>query len=191
LIEDEAETVQEEDNENNVGDNVPVIPGEDPRLRPHGQVYEDLGEVTIDPSANSKYTLPFRVNWGGAIINRQDPISCLNYFLVLFPMTFLVSDIIPNMNNNLRGARKPVTSKAEMLRFFGITLAMALDPTRGGVRAYWDQDDIEHETIYSKRDYGNRFFMTRHRFEDLRRYLSFSQAPDDIVSNLYIYIIFQ
>jgi len=159
-----------------------VIPGDDPRLRPHGQIYEDLGEILIDPSSNLRYNQSFRANWGANIINREDPIDFLNYFLLLFPMTFLVQIVVPNTNNNLREARKPVTFKAEMLRFFGLTLSMALDPTRGGINSYWDDNVDLSETIYQKKCYYARFNMTRHRFQDLRRYLSFGSEPEDIVS---------
>ena len=162
-------------------------PPQDPRLQPHGQLYEDLGEITIDPSVNTRYILPFRLNWGTLVINVYDFIKAISYFLLLFPMTFLINNVIPNTNNNLRDARKPVTSKAEMLRFFGITLAMSLDPTRGGISAYWDENIDLTGTIYQRKTYGDRFKMTRHRFQDLRRYLSFGPLPEDIVSYTLIY----
>ena len=157
-------------------------PVADPRLRPHGQVFEDLGEVTIDPAANERYNLPFRLNWGQLVINVYEPIKAFCYFLLLFPMLFLTTVVIPCTNNNLTVARKHATDKAELLRFFGLTLAMALDPTRGGVRSYWDDNFEMEETIYQKKSFLDRFEMTRHRFEDLRRYLSFGPEPEDIVS---------
>ena len=163
-----------------------MIPLQDPRLQPHGQLYQDLGEVTIDPSANSRYLLGFRLNWGTLVINAYEFIKAISYFFLLFPMIFLTNNIIPNTNNNLRDARKAVTTKAEMLRFFGITLAMSLDPTRGGVVSYWDDNIDLTETIYQHKSYGVRFKMTRHRFQELRRHLSFGPEPEDIVNILYI-----
>lgn len=179
VLNDEAEIEQEDVNENIVGGEEPP---EDPRLRPHGQLYEDLGDVTIDPSVNDKYNLPFRLNWGQLVINNYEVIKAFTYFLLLFPMAFLAAVIIPNTNNNLRDARKQLTEKAELLRFFGLTLSMSLDPTRGGVESYWD-DNVDLEgSIYQNKSYGTRFGMTRHRFQDLRRYLSFGPTPEDIVS---------
>lgn len=179
---EEAEIDQEEDNEEIVGGEVPMIPVEDPRLRPHGQIYEDIGEITIDPSVNEQYNLPFRLNWGTLVINCYDPIKAIIYFLLLFPMIFLNLIIVVNTNNNLRRLRKPVTSKAEVLRFFGITLSMSLDPTRGGVKSYWDDNEDLSDTIYQKKCYNARFGMTRHRFQDLRKCLSFGPIPEDLVS---------
>jgi hypothetical protein len=179
--------VEENDNEENIGDHNIADPVQDPRLRPHGQFYEDLGEVAIDPSVNSKYNLPFRLNWGILVINNYDYIKPFTYFLLLFPMTFLITTVIPNTNNNLRANRKPVTNKAELIRFFGLTLSMALDPTRGGIRSYWDDNADLGETIYQRKSYLTRFHMTRTRFEDLRKYLSFGPQPDDIVSNTIMY----
>jgi len=162
-------------------------PVQDPRLQPHGQLYVDLGDVSIDPSVNSRYQLGFRLNWGTLVINAYEFIKAISYFLLLFPMIFLTNVILPNTNNNLRDSRKPVTTKAEMLRFFGITLAMSLDPTRGGVASYWDENADLSGTIYQRKCYGDRFKMTRHRFQDLRRYLSFGPLPEDIVSYTLIY----
>jgi hypothetical protein len=153
----------------------------DPRLQPHGQLFEDLGEVTIDPSANLKYNSPFRLNWGQLVINFYEPIKAINYFFLLFPMVFLSTVVLVETNNNLREARKGITSKAELIRFFGLTLSMALDPTRGGVRSYWDDNYNLEDTIFQKKSYGSRFEMTRHRFEDLRKHLSFGPEPADRV----------
>ena len=181
-----------EDAENVVVEDVEeVIAGAgvvDPRLQPHGQLYEDLGEVTIDPSANQTYNLPFRLNWGQLVINAYEPIKAIIYFLLLFPMAFLNAVILVETNNNLRANRKAVTSKAELVRFFGLTLSMALDPTRGGIRSYWDDNLNFEETIFQRKSYGSRFEMTRHRFEDLRRYLSFGPEPADRVRYKIIYL---
>ena len=105
-------------------------------------------------------------------------------------MIFLTGVVIPNTNNNLRNDRKAPTDKAEMLRFFGITLAMSLDPTRGGVLSYWDDNDDLTGTIYQRKGYGERFQMTRHRFQDLRKHLSFGPRPEDVVSSYNITVIY-
>jgi len=131
-------------------------------------VYEDLGEVNIDPVANERYNRGFQLNWGVLVVNAHELIDILSYFLLLFPMTFLTSQIVEYTNFNLREARKPITDKAEMLRFLGITLAMSLDPVRGGLKSYWDDNDVIEESIYQKKCYGSRFLMTRHRFQDIR-----------------------
>ena len=72
IINSEVEMAQNEDDEEIIGGNDGHIPIVDPRLRPHGQLYEDVGEMTIDPSANEKYSLPFRLNWGALVINNMN-----------------------------------------------------------------------------------------------------------------------
>ena len=71
-----------------------------------------------------------------------------------------------------------------MIKFLGITLAMSLENTRGGVIAYWDDDEDLGETIYQKKNYKSRFGMTRHRFQDLRSNLAMCGVPEDLVYNL-------
>lgn len=185
LVHIDANNVEEVVEDDIVGED----PLEDPRLRPHGQLWEDLGEINVDPVANQRYNLPFRLNWGQLVVERHNPIKALTYFLLLFPMTFLFTVVIVHMNEKLREARKQETNKAEVLRMIGLTLSMALDPTRGGVRSYWDENEDLEGTIYQKKSYATRFNMTRHRFEDLRRYMTFGPMPEDIVS--YYIIIYR
>ena len=126
-----------------------ILEAPDPLLSPHGQVYRDLGDIHIDPSANSRYTRGFMLNWGHLVVDPFVRIKELTYFLLLFPMVFLVTVIVIHTNNNLRARRKTQTTQGELVKFFGITLAMSLETTRGGVKAFWDDDDEDlGETIY-------------------------------------------
>ena len=101
IINSEVEMAQNEDDEEIIGGNDGHIPIVDPRLRPHGQLYEDVGEMTIDPSANEKYSLPFRLNWGALVINSYELISRFVYILFLFPMTFLNEVVIRCTNDKI------------------------------------------------------------------------------------------
>jgi hypothetical protein len=161
----------------------PVVPAAvlDERLSPHGQVYEDLGDINIDPSANQRYQRGFTLNWGHLVVDPFGVIKELMFFLLLFPLTFLNTVIVENTNNNLRAKQKTVTSQGELIKFLGITLAMSLDTKRGGVTAFWDDDEVLEETIYQNKNYRTRFGMTRHRFQDLRANLAMCGVPNDVV----------
>jgi len=163
----------------------PEIPVEaaDPLLSPHGQVYEDLGEIHIDPSANMRYSRGFSLNFGQLVVDHFLPIKEFTYFLLLFPMVFLVTVIVVHTNNNLRARQKTYTTQGELVKFLGITLAMALETTRGGVKAFWDDDADLTETIYQHKNYKTRFGMSRHRFQDLRTALAMGAVPVDLVYN--------
>lgn len=165
----------------------PVVPAApvDPRLTPHGQVYEDVGEIHIDPSANMRYTRGFILNWGHLIVDPFVPIKELFFFLLLFPMVFLTTVILIHTNNNLRARQKTPTTQGELVKFLGITLAMALETTRGGVKAFWDDGQDLEETIYQKKNYKTRFGMSRHRFQDLRSHLSMGARPEDLVYYIF------
>jgi hypothetical protein len=157
--------------------------GADPLLSPHGQVYLDSGEVNIDPSNNSRYTRAFTLNWGtvAGVVDTFAVIKEIMYFYLLFPMIFLRQSIVVHTSNTLVSKGKRATTLGEMLKFFGITLSMSLEPCRGGVEAYWDDGLNLDGTIYQKRDYKNRFGMSRHRFQDLRSCLSLGPIPANLV----------
>jgi len=60
---------------------------------------------------------------------------------------------------------------SELIKFFGIMLAMALDPIRGSRSDYWNRDNTGKNTVYSARNYGEKFGMTRERFEQIVKHL--------------------
>ena len=89
----------------------------------------------------------------------------------MFAMRFLIAKILPYTNQELLVKRRAVTTEGELLKFFGFTLlAMAIDPCRGGIQAYWESI-TNSETTLSGRNYGVRFGMSRHCFMELRSYL--------------------
>ena len=161
----------------------------DPLLSPHGQVYLDSGEVNIDPSNNQRYTRAFTLNWGtiAGVVDTFAVIEVIMYFYLLFPMVFLRHSILVHTSDNLVSKGKRGTTLGEILKFFGITLAMALEPCRGGVEAYWDEGLNMDGSIYQKKDYKNRFGMTRHRFQDIRSCLSLGPIPADLVCYILYY----
>ena len=97
--------------------NIPV------NLRPHGQVWADEGEILVDPTVNNgQYNLPIRINWGSiAQLQDQTQMDPIQYFYLLFPMSFLRERCLVLTNLNLERVHKASTTIGEILRFFGIT----------------------------------------------------------------------
>ena len=77
------------------------------------------------------------------------------------------------------------------MKFLGITLAMGLETTRGGVKAFWDDDEDLTGTIYQNKNYKTRFGMSRHRFQEIRTCLAMGGDPANVViCNMSIIIIY-
>lgn len=84
-------------------------------------------------------------------------------------MDFLRNNILHYTAAKLQSVNKQTIQETEILKFFGITLAMALDPCRGGVEAYFDT--VEHSdesTVKVARNYTERFGMSKTRFLYIR-----------------------
>jgi hypothetical protein len=141
-------------------------------LAPHDQIWVPLphGEHIIDdPTAEYQWGPAPRINWGN---NHVDPIACrpIDYFNVLFPMTFFRERLIPATNENMQELNAAVATPGEMLRFHGILLAMALDPVHGGIETYWDATNPTTTCVLG-RDFHTRFGMSRDRFLRIKRCL--------------------
>lgn len=55
-------------------------------------------------------------------------------------------------------------------------LNMALDPIRGSRKDYWSTTDIHNmKTVFTAKNYGARFGMSRDRFESIVRYMKWSK----------------
>ncbi len=139
-------------------------------LNPHGQRWVNCGgPMTIDANLCNAYVLPTVIDISDDNVHGQE-YRAVDYFYVMFPMRFLIAKMLPYTNQELLVKRRAVTTEGELLKFFGITLAMAIDPCRGGIQAYWESGN-SYETTLSGRNYGVRFGMSRHRFLELRSYL--------------------
>jgi len=123
------------------------------------------------------------LNWGlvPSVIDTFNKMREVDYFYLLFPMGFLRNAIVLYTSDNLVVKGKQGTTIGEMIKFFGITLSMSLEPCRGGVEAFWDEGLDLNGTIYQKKQYKTRFGMTRHRFQDLRSCLAMGPIPANLV----------
>ncbi len=65
-------------------------------------------------------------------------------------------------------------SRGELWKYFGLRLAMAIDPCGGPIDDFWKQPSDENEiTIRQARNYGNRFSMSKNRFKCIERNLQY------------------
>lgn len=147
----------------------------DDRLSRHGQVWLDVGEVPIDINSQYAYNRPTYLNF-----NSQDAdISPIDIFNSLFPMDFLRNDILYYTGMELHSSNKQTIHEWEILKFFGIILAMALDPCRGGIDAYFDSV-IDADTVIAGRNYASRFGMSKTRFLTIRSCLRLTSGEEDM-----------
>jgi hypothetical protein len=138
-------------------------------LSPHGRVWRDEGDILVEEAVNTRYSIPPRLNWGSLLIDNAN-IKEFDYFRLLFPMKFLSETILPLTNDNLAKYRQTAVTTAEYISFLGITLAMALEPSRGGIESYWRTEESLKGTIYESRNYLERFGMSRDRFKTIRKH---------------------
>jgi hypothetical protein len=148
-------------------------------LSPHDQKWVNIGgPVVVDVNMNNSYP-------HNAAIHIPDQhgsgVDCtpLDFFYMMFPMNFLISRMVPYTNQELLRRRRTLTTEGEMIRFLGLTLAMAIDPCRGGLPAYWENVDPHSEIIFTGRHYGTRFGMSRNRFLELRSYMRCAPSPQE------------
>ena len=86
------------------------------------------------------------------------------YFLCLFPG---IGEI---QRAEDWGGEDAAPGNSEIVKFLGIMLAMALDPIRGSRKDHWTTSSDDND-IFHARNYGERFKMSRERFEKIVHYL--------------------
>lgn len=136
-------------------------------LKPHGQEYQIIEDLNIDPKANLRYSNNARFNFpaGEGFEEYKDidrPIA--EYFYLLFPMP-IINQIIRLTNLEIRSTEYPDylrvdLTKGEFFKWIGIKLAMVLTPLRGGIDAYFAVES-EPGTVYEPGNYGKRFGMSK------------------------------
>ena len=61
---------------------------------------------------------------------------------------------------------KQHVSKGELIKWLGLQVATAAEPRRGSITVYW-KNCSEEGTVFNPADYGTRFHMSCHRFQDI------------------------
>ena len=69
---------------------------------------------------------------------------------------------------------KPLT-QGEFFKWLGIQLAMCVEPRRGPIEVYWAKRSHEGSSSLPA-NYGERFGMSRHRFQEITSALRFTDT---------------
>lgn len=170
------------DSNNTYSDNIDIL------LCPHGQQYEEIDGISIDPSANHRYIRSSYITWPNEDLLRDGPgeeRSFISYFYLCFPMNFIQNmlewtNFEISRSNYPESCRAPV-SKGELIKWLGIRLTMVVYPRRGGLPTYFATDSIPGSN-FEPGNYGKRFQMSKNRFEIIQKCLRFGPPTDPKVN---------
>ena len=98
----------------------------------------------------------------------------MDYFFHFFPVQ-VMTDILTHTNQAMAALQRPSAyplEKAELLRWFGIQLAMAVEPKRGGIDAYFEKQ-VNWDTVHTAGNYEDRFKMNQCRFQSIKDSMCF------------------
>ena len=102
--------------------------------------------------------------------------------------TNTIEEMLHETNKRLGDKRKTLT-KGEFFKWLGIRLAMACEPRRGPIDVYW-KEEYEVGSVFSPPCYNSRFNMTRHRFQEITQYLTFTNIDGTFSSLNDVRILF-
>ncbi|EGZ13033.1 hypothetical protein PHYSODRAFT_512848 [Phytophthora sojae] len=90
-----------------------------------------------------------------------------------------IQSTLQHTNVKLIASRQRAIAEGDFFRFLGVRLAMAVEPRRGSLRAYWEKE-VSEGFVGTAANFGERFCISRHTFEQISSALSFA---DDIPSD--------
>ena len=142
----------------------------DPLYCPNGVqwVIKEDG-IPIDPAQGERQHEPY-IHW--PCLLRDQPRRIVDHFYLMYPMVGMPTTL-RHINECMDSKGKQHVSKGEFIKWLGLRVAMAAEPRRGPITVYW-QHSFEEGTVFSPADYGTRFGMSRHRFQDITSALSFA-----------------
>lgn len=117
--------------------------------------------------------LPF-LNWRRLYSDPLVTIASLSpaHFMELMLPRSIIERTVVLTNINLRRDKKHPTTVTEILKLMGINLLMILNPVRGGREQFWT---VESHGSQQALNFGNRFGMSKSRFEMLEKNLQFCE----------------
>ena len=142
-------------------------------LKPNGRPWTELESLDIDPASDTRFKLDARI-----LYSEEEELTALQdrgpsfYFYHFFPMKTIPK--ILDATNGLMKERYGYgnISKGELVKWFGIQLAMCIEPRRGGVDAYFDPMHKDGSS-YTGADMAKRFEMNKARYMKIRECLRF------------------
>ena len=133
-------------------------------LLPHGRVWAVRDTLLIDPSAKDNvHSARF---WWPQALTMVDVKKEIDYLYQLYPMKGL-NQMLAYTNANLHSNGHVLLTRGELSKYLGLRLAMVCERKRGSITIYWEQGVQPSGTVYTGADFGGRFGMTRHRFQNI------------------------
>jgi hypothetical protein len=172
--EEEEEELEPEGAEGDVGAFGEAVVGN--TVTCHGRVWSVVPDVTVDQAAEDAGGVKHeaQIRWGGRFVNDDGERTLEQIFYRMFPMASIDQIIAAtNVVMKQRNLGKP-TTRGELLKCFGLRLAMVIEPRKGGVEAYWNAEDSP-ETTFTPADFQGRFQMSCSRFK--RIWSAFRLSP--------------
>jgi len=162
----------------------PEVPeGVDPLLYPHERLWKVIDHVDYDQRLTNQYTNSTRIKWPeGAQLKEPADREPSDYFYLLFPdelLKFMLT--FTNERMMRKGYRIPI-EKAELLKWLGIRLGMALEPLKGGAPAYW-KESVDDGVFSRGGDFLKRTGMTFNRFKIIADNLSFCKYHEGLTED--------
>lgn len=145
----------------------------------HGRLWFEADPLTVNPYEADIFRQPARISWPNSF-NNNGHKSFFDYFRLVFSMD-MIKTAVRGINSKLTKVsnnEKKLISCGEFVRFIGIRLAMTAEPRRGSIDTYWESKQRKG-SIYTPADFGNRFGMTRHRFQEITSCLYFNEELEE------------
>ena len=123
--------------------------------RPHGRPWVDQETLLVDPAATDKFKGKTRLLLSGALKDKRvQDRTPLDYFLLLFPEN-LVWKTLEATNEAMQekaqmrrnGSTYAELTQGELLKWFGIELAMAVQPVSGGINIYLAEERLPNQSL--------------------------------------------
>ncbi|KAF4146597.1 Transposase IS4, partial [Phytophthora infestans] len=124
-----------------------------------------------DPGSHIRPRRPLLLWPQSLVLGGNKPID--NFYL-MYPMATL-RDTLLRTNFNMQGKRYRCIKQGDWFTWIEIRLAMAYEPRRGPLPIY-GEIDIKEGSVGTPANYGQRFGMSRHCFEQTLGCMSFDNA---------------
>lgn len=155
--------------------------------------WSDANPITIDASRQYHHHFSIRYN---AVEQLKTPNErkAIDYFHIMNAINFdRVVDAINDsltLDFTLEGSSRHAVTKGEMIKFFGIRLAMVLNHRQGSILDYWAVEQ-KPGTIFEPLNYGKKYGMTRNRFMAIHKHfvLDYPQNADQVSIKMMYYNI--
>ncbi len=154
-----------------------VLEGPNPLLLCHGREWSEE-EVQVDAAQHVPKVTSFQ--WVRALgVDVTGEKTPWQFFQLLYPMKSNASTVTCTNDNILAdpsrsGSRQYMgeISRGELLKYIGLRLTMALDPIQGPITEYWRVNEYS-DSVFAPRGLGERFGMSKNRFEFIEKHLAF------------------